>query len=173
MEILKYKKIKAGFTPWSPVYYEVAQSVMKFIRTERLEVIHIGSTSFKVGGKGIIDLSVLYKNGDLNFAVNHLIELGFQDQISKKPFPPERPRKDGAVLFKGKEYFLHVHVIANESDEHKKQEKYKKHMLNDSIAREKYELSKTSILANGVTEQEAYGKQKSPFVKSVLEQISM
>ena len=45
-------------------------------------------------------------------------------------------------------------------------------MLNDSIAREKYETFKMSILANGVTEQEVYGKEKSPFVKSALKLLA-
>ena len=171
MKILKYKIIKASFNPWSLVYLEVAHCIIDFIRTERLEVIHIGSTSFKVGGKGIIDLSVLYNNGDLNFAVQHLMQLGFQDQVSEKPFPPDRPRKDGKIIVNEKEYLLHVHVIAKDSDEHKKQVQYKNYMLNNPDARLEYELSKKSILANGVTKQEEYGKHKTPFVKSILNKI--
>jgi len=69
MEILNYQKIEASFNPWSPRYCDVAKRLIDLIQTEQFEVIHIGSTSFKVGGKGIIDLSVLYKNNDLNEAV--------------------------------------------------------------------------------------------------------
>jgi len=172
MKILKYKKIEASFNPWSEKYFEVAKRVIDFIQTEQFEVIHIGSTSFKVGGKGIIDLSVLYKNSDLDAAVQHLLSLGFQDQISEKPFPKERPRKDGVVVVDGTEYLLHVHVIQSESDEHKKQIDYKNFMLNNPAAREAYEASKQKILANGFTDQEAYGKQKSPYVKSILSTMS-
>jgi GrpB-like predicted nucleotidyltransferase (UPF0157 family) len=171
MKILKYKKIDASFSPWTSVYFDVAQAVIDFICLEQLEVIHIGSTSFKVGGKGIIDLTVLYKNNDLELATEHLSELGFQDQISIKPFPPERPRKDGAVNLNGKVYYLHVHVIASGSDEHKKQLQYKNYMLNNSAARKEYEFSKKGILSNGITDQEIYGEQKSPFVKSLLKNI--
>lgn len=171
MKILKYKKIEASFNPWSAQYFKVAQRVIDFIGTEQFEVIHIGSTSFKVGGKGIIDLSVLYKNKDLDEAVQHLLHLGFQDQISEKPFPPERPRKDGAVIFNGTEYLLHIHVIERGSDEHKKQIEYKNYMLNNPAAREEYEASKKKILADGFTDQESYGKQKSPYVKSILNAI--
>ena len=171
MKILKYEKIDASFTPWSPVYLGVAQSVIDFIYLDRLEVLHIGSTSFKVGGKGIIDLTVLYNNNDLNLATEHLSELGFQDQMSIKPFPPERPRKDGAVNVNGKKYYLHVHVIASGSDEHIKQVQYKNYMLNNSTARKEYEFSKKGILSNGITDQEIYGEQKSPFVKSLLKSI--
>ncbi|WP_419769250.1 MAG: GrpB family protein [Candidatus Marinarcus sp.] len=171
MKILKYKKIEASFHPWSEIYLDVAQRVIESVRTEQFDVIHIGSTSFKVGGKGIIDLSVLYKNNDLDEAVKHLLALGFQDQISENPFPPERPRKDGTIIFNGKEYFLHLHVIQSGSDEHTKQIEYKKYMLNNLLAREAYESTKKKILSHGYTDQENYGKQKSPYVKSVLNAI--
>ncbi len=171
MDILKYKKIEANFIPWSSIYLSVAQSVIDFISLEQFEVLHIGSTSFMVGGKGIIDLTVLYRNNDLHLAVQHLSKLGFQDQISVKPFPANRPRKDGAVLVNGKEYFLHVHVIAYGSDEHNKLEQYKSYMLNNPAARKEYESSKKTIILNGITDQEEYGKQKSPFVKVVLKSI--
>ncbi len=171
MKILKYKKLDASFFPWTSVYFDVAQAVIDFICLEQLEVIHIGSTSFKVGGKGIIDLAVLYKNNDLGRATEHISKLGFQDQISTKPFPPERPRKDGTVNLNGKEYYLHVHIIARGNEEHKKLLQYKNYMLNNSAARQEYEFSKKGILFNGITDQETYGEQKSPFVKSILKSI--
>lgn len=171
MKILTYKKIAASFTPWSPVYFEVARSVIDFIKVDAFEILHIGSTSFKVGGKGIIDLSVLYPNNDLNVAVEHLLKLGFQDQISTTPFPIERPRKDGLVIVNGKEYLLHIHVIANGSDEHNNLIQYKNYMLSNHEAREKYEALKKAIIFDGFTDQELYGKQKSPFVKKVLQNI--
>jgi GrpB-like predicted nucleotidyltransferase (UPF0157 family) len=171
MKILKYKKIDVSFTAWCPTYFDIAEDVIDFIQSDIFEVIHIGSTSFKVGGKGIIDLTLLYKNNDLHQATKHLSALGFQDQLGKKPFPPERPRKDGAVNVNGKEYYLHVHVISSGSDEHKKQLQYKNYMLNDLVARNKYESHKKEILSNGFTDQETYGEQKSPFVKSLLKGV--
>ena len=171
MKILQYEKIDASFTPWSSVYFDVAQLVIDFISLDIFEIIHIGSTSFKVGGKGIIDLSVLYKNNDLQVAVKHLTKLGFQDQMSTTPFPDDRPRKDGAVMVNGQQYLLHIHVIAYESEEHRKQIEYKNYMLNNPMARGEYELSKKTIISNGFIEQEAYGKQKSPFVKKLLNDI--
>ncbi len=170
MEILNYQKINAQFKPWTPVYLKVAAALIDFIQTERFAVIHIGSTSFRVGGKGIVDLSVLYQNGDLNLAAAHLATLGFQDQISANPFPAERPRKDGAVVMDGETYLLHVHVIARDSEEHAKQLRYKEYMLASPAARREYETLKREILTAGVTDQDLYGKQKSPYVKSVLEE---
>lgn len=173
MKILQYEKIKARFLPWNEIYLSVAQALIEFIRTPSFDVIHIGSTSAKIGGKGVIDLSILYKDGDLDLAVNHLKTLGFQDQISAKPFPPERPRKDGTIFYEGEKYFVHVHVIKRECEEHHKQMLYKEYMLANPHARQEYEQTKQNILANGIDEQEAYGKLKSPFVKSILNQIPL
>lgn len=171
MDILAYKKIPASFNIWSETLLVVAQSVIEHIANDQFEVIHIGSTSFKAGGKGIIDLSILYNAGELALAVDHLKQLGFQDQISDKPFPEHRPRKDGAVLYKGQVYYLHVHAIAKNSEEHHNQLKYKNYMLNSPTARAAYEQAKKTILTNGTNEQEAYAKQKSPFVKARLKEI--
>lgn len=171
MKILTYKKLDANFSPWSPVYLDVAQAVINFISLERFEVIHIGSTSFKVGGKGIIDLTLLYKENELALATQHLSTLGFQDQINLKPFPAERPRKDGAVNVNGKEYFLHIHVIAHSCDEHKELVRYKNYMLDNPTARTAYENSKKTIIFDGFIDQDVYGKKKSPFVKSVLNKM--
>lgn len=171
MEILKYEKVEADFEPWSESYLLVAKLLIDFIRTEKLDAIHFGSTSAMVGGKGIIDLSILYKPGNLNLAVNHLKSLGFQNQVSSKPFPPERPGKDGAIVYKDKRYFVHVHAIEDGSEEHAKQIKYKEYLLSNPSARNEYEQSKLKILREGITDQEAYGELKSPFVKSVLGQI--
>ena len=173
MEILKYKKIAAEFRPWSEAYLVVAKQLQDYISTEDFSVDHIGSTSFRVGGKGIIDLSLLYPEGALEDAVRHVLALGFQDQISDKPFPPERPRKDGAVTLDGVTYYIHLHIIEAGSDAHRKHTRYKEYMLGNPEARAEYEAAKKAILQQGVTEQEAYGKLKSPFVKARLKGLAV
>lgn len=170
MTILKYEKIPARFIPWRDIYLDIAQMLITHIQTDTIEVLHFGSTSAKVGGKGIIDLSVLYERGQLENAVSHLMSLGFQHQNSIKPFPENRPRKDGAVMYEGKKYLIHAHVIEQHSKEHQNQLAYKQYLLNTPAARKKYEQTKQGILAQGVCEQEAYGDLKSPFVKSFLTQ---
>lgn len=171
MKILKYEKTEAKFQPWSEEYFAVAQALIDFICTKEFDIIHIGSTSAMVGGKGIIDLSILYENGDLQKAVKYIKSLGFQDQKSDNPFPKERPRKDGCVIYNDKKYNIHMHVILKGSIEHRKQIKYKEFMLSNPLAREQYEKSKIAILDRGITDLEAYGKEKSPFVKSVLNDL--
>lgn len=172
MNILPYEKIAAEFKPWQAQYLLVAQALINFISTAKLKVIHFGSTSAKVGGKGIIDLSILYPTGQMQLALDRLQQLGFQDQVSSQPFPDHRPRKDGAVLFEGVKYFIHVHVIERDSVEQQQQLQYKQYLLLHPQARINYEQSKKTILAKGIIEQEAYTKQKAPFVKSVLSQLA-
>lgn len=168
MEILPYEIIKAEFKPWTETYLAVAQALIRLIETDEIEVMHFGSTSAKVGGKGIIDLSVLYPEDQLQAAVDHLKTLGFQDQASAKPFPPERPRKDGAVLFEGRKYLIHAHVIQKHSEEHQRQRAYRDYLLANPEVRADYERQKKAILSEGVTDQEAYVKRKAPFVKTIL-----
>ena len=119
-----------------------------------------------------VRVSLIFQSSTLNLAIAHLSSLGSQDQVRDKPFPPERPRKDAAIMHKGCIYYIHVHVIENGSDEHRKQLKYRDYLLNKPIERKKYELYKKLILADGFTDQEEYGKQKSPFVKTVIEQLN-
>jgi len=168
MEILPYEIIKAEFKPWTETYLAVAQALIRLIETDEIQVMHFGSTSAKVGGKGIIDLSVLYPEGQLQAAVDHMNTHGFQDQASAKPFPPERPRKDAAVLFEGRKYLIHAHVIQKHSEEHQRQRAYRDYLLANPEVRADYERQKKAILSEGVTDQEAYVKRKAPFVKTIL-----
>lgn len=121
IHILQYEKIPVQFKPWASDYLLVADQLIQFIQTTDIEVLHFGSTAMMIGGKGIIDLSVLYKKGSLELAVERLKSLGFQDQVSQNPFPPERPRKDGAVMVAGKKYCVHAHVIEQGSENHLQQ----------------------------------------------------
>lgn len=93
MQILKYEKVDASFKPWNEEYFNVANSLIEFIQNERFKVIHIGSTSAKVSGKGIIDLSLLYEMDQLKEAVNYVKSLGFQDQTGKNFFQEKDQEK--------------------------------------------------------------------------------
>jgi len=172
MQILKYEKNKVEFKPWDEEYFNVANNLIDFIQNEKFDVIHIGSTSAMVSGKGIIDLSLLYEKGDLEQAIKYIKSLGFQDQTTGKPFPRERPRKDGMVIFNNKKFNIHVHLILKGSIEHRKQLKFKEFMLSNPLAREKYEQSKLDIIEKGIITQEEYGKEKSKFVKPIVTKLN-
>ena len=171
MKIHKYIIANASFKEWDSISIQVANSVINFISTDIFSAIHIGSTSFKVGGKGVIDLSILYSQGELESVVSHLLCLGFQDQYGENVFPPSRPRKDGMVVIGNKQYLLHVHVILRDSEEHLTQIAYKDYMLANKSARIDYENCKKEVLSQGIIDQHLYGKSKSPFVKGVIQNI--
>lgn len=163
-----YQLVDASFSPWRPIYLDVAQALSDHISTPHIEVLHFGSTSAKVGGKGIIDLSILYRSGERDDTVAHLYALGFQDQHSDQPFPEHRPRKDASVIYQGERFLVHAHVIEKDSDEHHCQMAYKQYLLDNPDVRTEYENKKRAILAQGVRDQDVYVKHKAPFVKGVL-----
>lgn len=172
IKFIPYQLVPASFNPWRGIFLEVADAVIAELAHPDFEFLHFGSSSFKVAGKGIIDISVLYKPGQLNGAVEHLKRLGFSDQHSNKPFPENRPRKDIAVIFKNETFQVHAHVIELGSEEHLKQVNFKTYMLNNPEARAQYEATKQQVIADGLTMQDDYGKAKSPFVKSVLQEVA-
>ncbi len=172
VKFIPYQLVPASFNPWREIFLEVAQAVITELAHPDFEFLHFGSSSFKVAGKGIIDISILYKAGQLTEAVEHLKCSGFSDQHSNKPFPENRPRKDIAVIFKNETFQVHAHVIELGSEEHLKQVNFKTHMLNNPDARAQYEATKQRVIANGLTVQDDYGKAKSPFVKNVLQEMA-
>lgn len=169
---IPYQLVPASFNPWREIFLDVAQAVIAELAHPDFEFLHFGSSSFKVAGKGIIDISILYKTGQLAEAVEHLKCIGFSDQHSNKPFPENRPRKDIAVIFNNETFQVHVHAIELGSEEHLKQVNFKAHMLKNPDARAQYEATKQRVIADGLTVQDDYGKAKSPFVKSVLQDIA-
>ena len=172
IKFIPYQLVPASFNPWREIFLDLAQTVIAELAHPDFEFLHFGSSSFKVAGKGIIDISILYKAGQLTEAVEHLKSIGFSDQHSNKPFPENRPRKDIAVIFKNETFQIHAHVIELGSEEHLKQVNFKTHMLNNPDARAQYEATKQRVIADGLTVQDDYGKAKSPFVKNVLQEIA-
>ena len=172
IKLTAYTLKPASFNPWRPIYIDVANALIEKLASSQFEFLHIGSSSFKVAGKGIIDISILYKPGELNAAVAYLEQFGFAPQHSDTPFPDTRPRKDIAVIYNGEQFNVHAHVIEKGSNEHLNQLAYKTHMLNNGNDRAAYENKKREILASGNLNQDDYGKAKSPFVKQVLNQMN-
>src|SRR5437899_3256428 len=98
MCILKYSLSPAEFVAYDPEVAEVAGLLRGAIQSgeARVRVEHIGSTSVPgCGGKGIVDLAVLYPEGLLARARDVLDGLGFQKQDGPEPFPESRPMRVG------------------------------------------------------------------------------
>ncbi|HMG37098.1 MAG TPA: GrpB family protein [Blastocatellia bacterium] len=149
----------------------VAQALIELITeaNSRLRVEHIGSSSVPgCGGKGYIDLMVLYPDGALDAANQALADLGFQRQGSRDPFPEDRPMRIGSVLHNGLRYLIHAHVIAESSLEVEVMLGFRDRLRSDHSLIRAYEAEKRRILAEGVQDGVDYAERKSDFVQATL-----
>jgi GrpB-like predicted nucleotidyltransferase (UPF0157 family) len=98
MRILVYSSLPVEFRDYDPDSAEVARLLRDAIHSadSQLQVDHVGSTSVPgCGGKGVIDLAVLYPKGHLAPARAMLDRLGFQKQSGPEAFPEDRPMRLG------------------------------------------------------------------------------
>ena len=149
----------------------VARELSEAIRRAdpSLSVEHVGSTSVPgCGGKGIIDLAVLYPEGLLAAARDTLDRLGFQKQGGPEPWPEDRPMRVGAVEHDGHIFRVHAHVITLDCDEHRELIRFRDTLRRDASLRRLYEAQKQSILARGVSDSIEYSKAKGIFVEAAL-----
>jgi GrpB-like predicted nucleotidyltransferase (UPF0157 family) len=156
---------------YDPRGVEVAREVMQMISAAlpRVTTEHIGSTAVPgCAGKGIIDLMVLYPNGQLEEVKEALRWLGFQRQTAGHLMPESRPMKVGAVRYKGRTYRLHVHVIAAASPEVKALRRFRDRLRASRDAVERYVAQKRAILAAGITDSHEYTAMKSAFIQKAL-----
>jgi GrpB-like predicted nucleotidyltransferase (UPF0157 family) len=156
---------------YDPRVVEVAHEVMQMISAALpgVTVEHIGSTSVPgCAGKGIIDLMVLYPDGQLEAVKESLRCLGFQMQTVGHLMPESRPMRVGAVRYQGRTYPLHVHVIAAHSPEVKTLRAFRDRLRASRQAVESYVQQKRAILAAGVTDSREYTTMKSSFIRKAL-----
>ena len=134
-----------------------------------LVVEHIGSTAVPgLGGKGVIDLMVLYPTGGLERARAVLDQLGFQRQSTRDPFPESRPMRLGAIQFEAETFRLHAHVISADDDEAAGLRGFRDRLRDDAQLRAAYVERKRAILDAGVTDSVAYSYAKHDFIQSAL-----
>lgn len=173
MEILAYIPVPAEFQPYDPSVDEIAQRLRDEIRRiePRLEVEQVGSTSVPgCGGKGIVDLAVLYPNDLLAIAKAILDALGFQRQTGPEPWPEERPMRIGCVGHNERFYRIHAHVLALDCDEHRELIWFRDLLHHDPLIRQRYETQKQEILAMGINNSLEYCKAKGIFIETALKQ---
>src|SRR5262249_39077942 len=95
---------------------QIAQWITAYLPTVMVE--HIGSTAVPgCAGKGVVDLMVIYPDGQLETVKEALAALGFQRQTVGVLFPETRPMRVGTVQHEGSTFRLHVHVLAATSPE--------------------------------------------------------
>lgn len=166
-----YTLTTAEYLPYNPESFRVAASIAKTIAAahSNLTVEHIGSTAIPgCWGKGIIDLLVLYRAGELESARDRLDHLGFQHQPGPDPFEEDRPMRVGGVEYLGRAYRVHAHVIVAGSDEARDLLKFRDILRGNTGLRRAYEAEKRAILARGITKSTEYSKAKGDFIRCVL-----
>jgi GrpB-like predicted nucleotidyltransferase (UPF0157 family) len=173
MRIHRYFSMPAEFRVYDPQVIEIARLLCSAVQGAEpgLQVEHVGSTSVPdCGGKGIIDLAVLYPQGLLARARAVLDGLGFQKQGGPEPFPEERPMRVGCVEHKGSRFRIHAHVVALKSQEHGELVWFREALRADLTLRQNYEERKSAILASGIQDSLEYCKAKGAFITDVLKE---
>jgi GrpB-like predicted nucleotidyltransferase (UPF0157 family) len=136
-------------------------------------VNHVGSTSVPgCAGKGIVDLMLVYQDGQLTAARDLLDALGFQRQTTRDPFPEERPMRTGSLLHEGTIFNLHVHVLAASSPEVQELRAFRDQLRADPDLVAAYVAAKRAIVAAGYTDPIDYCNRKGEFVTEALVRIA-
>ena len=170
-----YQRQPASYQDYDPAAPEVARLLADAIMAVELalSVEHVGSTAVPgCGGKGVIDLMVLYPPGRLEDAKAALSRLGFQRQDSPDPFPEDRPMRTGAVRHGGKLYRVHAHVLSADADEARELRAFRDRLRTDAEFRAEYEACKRGILAGGTTDSLQYTYRKGEFIRAAGERGS-
>jgi GrpB-like predicted nucleotidyltransferase (UPF0157 family) len=169
-----YEERQAVCRDYDPRTAEVAKQVAASIRFHLPAVMveHVGSTSEPgCAGKGVVDLMLLYPEGQLAAARDVLDALGFQRQTTREPFPEDRPMRTGSVVFDDTTFLLHVHVIAASSPEAKELLRFRDRLRADADLVASYVNAKRTILGSGATDSVDYCNCKGEFVQQALRRI--
>lgn len=158
--------IFTGYDFANPIVF----SKLKKIILKKLPFViveHVGSTSIlNCGGKGIIDIAILYRHGQLELAKKGLEIIGFQKQISIDPFPESRPMRVGSIKLKNKIYRIHAHVIMFGCREHFELIYLREQLIINAKLKKYYEKVKQRIIKSGITDSLKYSIEKGKFIKS-------
>jgi len=171
MPILEYELKPPTYIEYDPAVVDVAGRIISLIESAApwAQAEHIGSTAVPgCAGKGIVDLVALYRVGKLAATRKAIDSLGFQPQRVGHQFPEDRPMRVGAIEHEGRVYRLHVHIVAEDSDEVVELRRFRDVLRADSALRDAYEAKKRAILQAGQSEPVGYTKAKGDFINAVL-----
>jgi GrpB-like predicted nucleotidyltransferase (UPF0157 family) len=162
-----YEHRPAACQEHDPRSAEVARKVASLIEPHLPGAVveHFGSTSVPgCAGKGIVDLMLVYQDGQLADARDVLDALGFQRQTGRDPFPEDRPMRMGSLVHDGTAFNLHVHVIAASSPEAQEMRSFRDRLRADPALVAAYVAAKKAILADGCTDPIDYCNRKGEFI---------
>lgn len=166
--ITQYEELPAACHDYDPRAPQVASLLEQTITQHLPEIVveHVGSTSVPgCAGKGVIDLMIVYPNGELEITKTLLNALGFQRQTGRDPFPESRPMRKGAIEFDGAWFRIHAHVIARDSAEVEELRSFRDRLCADAVLMAAYVARKREILAAGVTDSLDYSYAKGEFIQ--------
>jgi GrpB-like predicted nucleotidyltransferase (UPF0157 family) len=170
----KYEQAPAVCLPYDPRAPEVARRVTGMIHGQLPQTIveHVGSTAAPgCAGKGVIDLLIPYREGELEPVKDTLQDLGFQRQSTRDPFPEDRPMRLGSIRHDGDTFKLHVHVVPASSDEPDELRAFRDRLRADPEMMEAYVRCKRDIIEGGTTDPIDYSIVKGSFVREVLDEM--
>ncbi|MGH7871351.1 MAG: GrpB family protein [Candidatus Binatia bacterium] len=166
-----YEETAAEYLPYNPESPRVARTLVEIILATKhdLQVEHIGSTAVAgCWGKGIIDLLVLYRQGDFESARDALDGLQFQRQSGLDAFPESRPMRTASIDYCGRVYRVHAHIVESGVDEARDLIRFRDLLRVNASLRRAYEAEKRAILGRGITKSTDYSKAKGAFIRSAL-----
>jgi GrpB-like predicted nucleotidyltransferase (UPF0157 family) len=162
---------EAEYRKYDPHAAVVARHIIDIISTHLPDVYaeHVGSTSVPgCGGKGIVDLLIPVRDGEMDTVKELLDRLGFQRQTGPDPFPEDRPMRVGSWTDHGEIFLLHVHVIPASSPEVESMRFFRACLRADTDLMKAYVAQKKKIIASGVRDSLEYCNAKGEFLKAVL-----
>ncbi|CAN5655046.1 hypothetical protein BH23CHL2_BH23CHL2_29370 [soil metagenome] len=179
-EYLDYDDVSEIYRPCDQRAPEVARHVAGLIRKRMPDarVEHVGSSAIAgCGGKGIVDLLLMYGPGRLVAARDALDSLGFQKQLGADPFPEERPLRLGSYEYEVDVFRLHVHVVAADDPEVREQLYFRDRLNASPDLVEEYIAMKRASIAGlrtkpaNVAHNIAYNAGKEPFIRRILAEL--
>ena len=170
---IAYDDPAAVVRPWDSRGPAVADRLIPLIGAAFPEgtVEHIGSTAIPgCDGKGVIDLMLLYRPGDLVAARDAVDGLGFQHHDAPGAHPDDRPVRIGTISHDGDTFRVHVHILAEDAPEVARQRHFRDSLRADPTLVAAYVADKRRIAAGGrVLDGGAYADAKGRFIASVNE----
>lgn len=139
-------------------------------RVPGVAVEHVGSTAVPgCAGKGVVDLMIPYREGELSPVKGTLDDLGFRRQSTRDPFPEDRPMRVGSLQHDGNPFRLHVHVVPAESAEPEEFRAFRDRLSSDPGLLQRFVDRKRRIIEAGTTDSVEYAEAKGHFVRQVLD----
>lgn len=173
--ILPSFKRPAAYEEWDPRVTAAAAYLAELIEaaSPRARVEHVGSTAVPgCPGKNVIDLLVMYPDGFLESTKQALAALGFQPQLSRDPFPEDRPMRVGALAHGNRVWRIHAHVIHEASKEAASLLRFRDGLRADRSFVEAYAEIKRAILARGIRDPLDYAYAKEEFIRAQVERLT-